>query len=199
MKPILIAIAGGSGSGKSTLAEALCAKYPDEVGLVQFDDYRKLPSEMPTYRGMQNRDHPDSMQLETFVNDLTKLSEGNSVVINTRNEHLNPEFAKTRQKLPVEFKPKKIMLIEGHMILGDERVRNLLETSIWLEAPHEARWKRRQHFPGQPESYERVVYKPMHLEHVEAKKDFAEHVIDAGLLSKEHIFEEADRIISRYL
>src|SRR3989344_4640189 len=103
MKPIFIGIAGGTGAGKSTLCTALMDKYPDKIGLIQLDDYFKPESEVPKLEGHVNWDHPNALFLDKLANDLAQLSEGRSVIINTKNERINPKYKKTDKRIPVKF------------------------------------------------------------------------------------------------
>lgn len=196
MKPIFIGIAGGTGSGKSTLCTALLDKYPDKAGLIQLDDYFRPPAEVPEFEGIENWDHPNALYLDKLAKDLSELSQGKSVVINTKNERLNPEYKKTDRRIPVEFQPKPIMLVEGYLVLYDQRIREFLSTSIWLDVDHKTRYARRVHFKY-PE-YEEKVLIPMHKKFVEPTKRYAKHVIDVSNLSKEQVLKEVDEIIAKF-
>lgn len=197
MKPIFIGIAGGTGAGKSTLCTALMDKYPDKIGLIQLDDYFKPSAQVPKFGEHTNWDHPDALFLDKLANNLAELSQGKSVVINTKNDRLNPDYKKTDKRIPIEFQPKPIMLVEGYLVLFDERVRKFLTTSIWLDGDHETRWARRVHFKY-PE-YEGKVLLPMHKQFAEPTKKYATHVIDVSDLSKEEVLEKADAIVKNFL
>lgn len=85
MKPLLIGIAGGSGAGKSTLCTALMHLYPETIGMVQLDDYFRPAADVPKLAGMDNWDHPDALFLDRLGEDLERLSQGESVMIRTKN------------------------------------------------------------------------------------------------------------------
>jgi|SRR3989338_1531896 len=197
MQPIFIGIAGGTGAGKSSLCTALQDKYHDKIGLIQLDDYFKPAAEVPMVNGMESWDSPESLYLEKLARDLVELSQGHPVVINTKNAQLNPEYVKTDKRIPVEFHPKPIMLVEGYLTLYDERVRKLLNTTIWLETDHDTRWARRVHFKNS--EYEKKVLKPMHKKFVEPTKQYAEHVIDVSNLSKEEVFSQVENILKAWI
>ena len=196
MPPIFVGIAGGTGSGKSTLCTALQNKHPVAVGLIQLDDYFKPEAEVPKLEGMTNWDHPNALSLAKLARDLFELAEGNPVVINTKNELLNPAYKRTKKRIPVEFRPKPVMLVEGFLVLWDERIRRFFATAIWLDIDHDVRWARRVHFKY-PE-YEEKVLIPMHQRYVEPTKQYATHVIDIANKSKEEILAEVENIISRH-
>lgn len=193
MKPMCIGIAGGSGAGKSTLCMALIDRYPDTIGCIQLDDYFKAPSDVPRLNGHLNYDHPDALLFDKLVEDLTELTEGKPFVIQTKNARLNPEFKHTRKRIPVEFHPKPIILVEGYLVLFDERVRSFFSRSVWLEANHETRWERRVHFKNQ--SYEQQVQLPMHAQFAEPTKQYASLLIDVSSLSKEEVVKRVDGMI----
>lgn len=193
MKPIFIGITGGTGAGKSSLCNALQKKYSEKIGLIQLDDYFKPMEEKPKVGDIISSDHPESLYLDKLADDLLQLSKGNSVIINTKNEYLNPDFEKTKIRIPIEFQPKPIMLVEGFLVLYDQRIRKMLSTSIWLEIDHETRWERRVHFKN--EEYEKRVLIPMHAKYAEPTKKYAAHVLDVSDLSKEQVFERVNNIV----
>jgi len=194
MKITFIGITGGTGAGKSTLCSTLLNKYPDKIGLIQLDDYFKPDEEKPKVGNIVNSDHPDSLYFNKLVNDLTELSKGKSVIINTKNEKLNPEYVKTKKRIPVEYQPRLILLVEGFLLLHDQRIRNLLETSIYLEIDHNTRWSRRVHFKN--DEYEKNVLIPMHKKYVEPTKKYAQYVIDVSNMNKEEVLEKVEEIVN---
>jgi uridine kinase len=193
MKIKFIGITGGTGAGKSTLCTALQNKYPDKIGLIQLDDYFKPAEEKPKVGDIISSDHPESLYIDKLANDLVEFSKGNSVIINTKNEKLNPDYTNTKKRIPVEFHPKPVMLVEGFLVLHDEKVRKMLTTSIWLEIDHETRWSRRVHFKN--EEYEKKVLIPMHKLYAEPTKQYAEYIIDVSSLTKEEVLEKVEGII----
>ena len=197
MKTIFIGIAGGTGAGKSTLCSALMDKYPEKVGLIQLDDYFKPSTEVPKFAEHENWDHPDALYLDKLAKDLSDLSKGKSIIINTKNERLNPEYRKTEKRIPVKFQPMQTILVEGYLVLLDEQIRKFLSTSIWLEADHALRYRRRVHFKY-PE-YEKEVLLPMHKQFAEPTKHYAEHIIDVSDLSQEQIVEKVENILKKFL
>lgn len=197
MKPVFIGIAGGTGAGKSTLCTALMDTYPDSIGLIQLDDYFKPSAEVPKHEGHANWDHPGALYLDKLAKDLFELSQGKSIIINTKNERLNPDYKKTDERIPVEFQPKPIMLVEGYLVLFDEQVRKFFTTSIWLDVDHNTRWERRVHFKYR--EYEEKVLLPMHERFVEPTKQYAAHIIDVSSLPKEQVQEKAKAIVRNFL
>jgi len=133
------------------------------------------------------------LYLDKLVNDLVKLSEGESVIINTKNEKLNPEYKKTEKRIPAEFFPKPIMLVEGFLVLFDERIRKMLSTSFWFEVDHRTRSARRVHF--KTKGYEEKVLIPMHKKYVELTRKYAKHIIDVSGLAREQVLKKVEGVI----
>lgn len=188
-----IGITGGSGAGKSSLCNILKNKYPDKIECISLDDYFKPVSDKPRVGNIINHDHPDSLYFDKLVQDLIKLTQGEPVIVNTRNIYLNPEYEKTKKKIPFKFFPRSITLIDGFLVLHDVRIRKLLATSIYLDAQHETRYSRRVHL--KTEEYEKKVLIPMHNQFIEPTKRYAKHIIDVSNLTKEQVLEKVEKII----
>jgi len=193
IKPIFIGIVGGSGAGKTTLCDTLITKYPNKIEAIRLDDYFKPKEKQPKVGDILNFDHPDSLYFNKLLNDLKKLSKGNSVIINTRNIQLNPKYNETKIKIPFEFHSKPIILVEGFLILTNKKIRELLDKSIYLDIEHNKRWARRVHFKNK--KYEKKVIIPMHNEHIEPTKKYADYIIDVSDLGKEQVLEKIEKIL----
>jgi uridine kinase len=193
MHPTFIGIAGGSGAGKSTLCFGLMEKHPSDIGMIQLDDYFKPADQVPAMLGYTNYDHPDALDFARLDADLSQLAGGHAVTIRTRNEKLNPDYKKTKQKIAFDFVPKKIMLIEGFLALFDERIRSYMATTIWLEADHSIRWNRRVHFknPG----YDQDVLLPMHEQFVVPTRVHAQHHLCVTSLSASEVLKSVEEMI----
>lgn len=193
MKTQFIGIAGASGVGKSTLCSMLQEKYPDQIGLIQLDDYFKKDHLVPQLRGHQNWDHPDALRLSQLYKDLLELQSGKGVLIDTKNEKLNPDYIHTEKRIAVEFQPRPIMLVEGFLSLYDVKIRELFTTSIWLNVDPAESWKRRVHFKN--DEYFVDVLMPMYTEYVLPTKKFAEYIIDVTALSQDEVCIEVEGIV----
>ena len=196
MKPVFVGIAGGTGAGKSTVCYSLWDKYPEKIGIVHLDDYFKQDGGVPLLHGMENWDHPNSLNLRKLAEDLEKLRHGEPIEVYTKHRPLDPN-SKGEKRVWIEVTPKHVMLVEGYLVLHDEAVRKFFDTSIYLDIPHAVRYKRRVHFkiPG----YEEKVLIPMHREYVEPTKRYADHIINVEKLSKEKVAREVEGIVARAL
>jgi uridine kinase len=140
--PFLVGIAGGSGSGKTTLARGLVASLgPDHVALVAHDAYyvdrRDL---LPSERTRLNYDVPEALDRELFRAQLAALKRGEPVV--------PPRYCfqtHRRDGAGEPIEPRRIVLIEGIMLLHDPEVRQAFDLRIFVDAPEGVRLGRRVH------------------------------------------------------
>ena len=190
-----IGITGGSGAGKSTLCNALKSKYPDKIQVIQLDDYFKPSDQKPKIGNITNSDHPDSLYIDKLVDDLLKLKNGEAVMINTKNQILNPNYPQTKEKIPILFESKPIIIVEGFLVLYDSRIRDLLSISIFLDTEHETRWSRRFAYTNKNAEYEKLVIIPMHNQFVEPTKKYADHIIDVSIIKKEEVLKKVEGIL----
>ena len=188
----LIAIAGGSGSGKSTLAYGLKDKYPDLIEVVHFDDYQKPRGEAPVYYGLDNWEHPEAIDFLKLLRDLNSLKEGKEVTIMTKSERYNPKYREVG-RISLVLKPREIIILEGYMSLVNEKIRAMLDYSIFLDLHEDERLKRRTKLnkPG----YIQKILVPKHKEHVEPTKKFAVFVID---VTQHSISEARSLVLSKF-
>lgn len=182
MTPFILGIAGGSGSGKSTFAQKIISSLPaGTVLLLQHDSYYKdLPHLSFEERAKVNYDHPDSLDTDLFVEHLRALKK-NEVIQQTQydfSSHL-------RMKETIEVSPKPLIIIDGILILVDERLRNEMHLKIFMDADDEVRLLRRierdtkergRSLESIREQYLRSV-KPMHEQFVEPSKRFADLIL----------------------
>lgn len=192
MSPYLIGAAGGSGSGKSTLAFGLEKDFPNQVSIFHIDDYFKPEHDVPHVNGIPNWDSPESLYAEKMVADLAKLKLGQSAIINTKSPKLNPDFLVTGKRIPVEFKPKPLIVVEGFLALYFEGIRNLLDKSIYLDAPFSVHTGRRLHgkLHKFPPEYDELILRPMHELYVKPTKLYADLLINVTDMEADKVLKE---------
>jgi uridine kinase len=135
----VIGIAGGSGSGKSRLAAKIHETLGNECILLEQDSYYKDLSYLPRHeREGRNFDHPFSLDFDLLAIHIHQLKNGNSILkpIYDFNSH-----TRTNTLLPVEA--KKIVVVEGILILAIPEIRELLDMKIFIEAEDDIRILRR--------------------------------------------------------
>ena len=139
MKTIIIGIAGGTGSGKSTFTRKLKKEFKDDVAVLYHDNYYRDQSDIPLEeRRKTNYDHPDAMETELLVRQLQELKEGKTIQCPTYDYTLH-----TRSSEVVTVEPKKVFLLEGILVLADERLRDLMDIKVYVEADADERILRR--------------------------------------------------------
>ena len=185
MDTIIIGIAGGTGSGKSTFTNRLKNEFVNDVSVVYHDNYYKRQDEIPfDERKKVNYDHPDSLETDLLVEHLRKLREGEAVdcPVYDYTQH-------NRSNQTVHIEPRKIILVEGILLLADPRVRDLIDIKIFVEADADERILRRitrdvkergRDLDNIVEQYLTTV-KPMHYLYVEPTKATADIIINSGM------------------
>jgi uridine kinase len=191
--PIFIGIAGGTGAGKSTVCYGLVDKYPEKMTIVHLDDYHKKKETIPHLHGMPNWDHPDAIDFQKLLNDLSSLKKGEKIIVQTKNERFNPR-AKEIGRIPMEILPKPIILVEGYLALYHPDVRAFFSHTIFLDVPYETRIARRTKFMDP--LYQEKILVPMHKQYVEPTTKYAQSIIDVSVLNKEQVLQELEKIIN---
>lgn len=139
MKSIVIGIAGGTGSGKSTFTKKLKDAFKDDVAVLYHDNYYRDQREMTMEeRKKINYDHPDAMETSLLVEHLKALKDGKAIECPTY------DYTQyTRAEETVRVEPKKVILLEGILVLADAQLRELMDIKIYVEADADERILRR--------------------------------------------------------
>lgn len=183
--PIIIGIAGGTGSGKSTFTDKLKTLFGDEITVIYHDNYYRAHDDIPfEERKVINYDHPDSLETELLLKHLKDLKEGKSVQcpVYDFSQH-------NRSKNFFTIKPSNIIILEGILIFADERLRNMLDIKVFVDADADERILRRarrdmvergRDIDNIMEQYLTTV-KPMHYLYIEPTRHYADIVINSGM------------------
>jgi len=202
MKPLLIGIAGGTGSGKTTVARRIYESLKGvNVVVLQQDAYYIELNHLPLEeRKKINFDHPSAFDSELLIKHLKKLIR--------RQEIEKPIYSftdYTRKKETEKVLPRDIIILEGILVLEEEKIRNLLDIKIYVDADEDERFIRRlvrdtkergRSMESVIEQYLNVV-KPMFLQFVEPSKRYADIVIPQGGLNDVAIDIIVSKIKSR--
>lgn len=184
-KTVIIGIAGGTGSGKSTFTNRLKDAFKDDVAVLYHDNYYRKQDHIPfEERKKVNYDHPDAFETELLLRQLKELKEGKSIQCPVY------DYARhTRSDQVVTVEPRRVILLEGILVLADKKLRDLLDVKIYVEADADERILRRvirdvkergRDIEGVVEQYLTTV-KPMHYLYVEPTRALADIVINSGM------------------
>lgn len=183
--PFIIGIAGGTGSGKSTFTNRLKHIFKDQVTVLYYDNYYRAHDELPfEERKKINYDHPDAFETDLLLEHLKALKAGNSIEC--------PVYDYTqhnRSEKVTVVKPSNIILLEGILVLADERLRDQMDIKIFVEADADERILRRvvRDVKERGRDIDNIVdqylstVKPMHYLYVEPTKMYADIVINSGM------------------
>ena len=188
-KPILIGITGGTGSGKSTIANAIYSAFGEKsiVMISQDSYYRDQSNLIYEERVKTNYDHPMAFDTDLLIQHIQSLCEHKSI------EKPIYNFSKhNREENTISVLPKEIIIIEGIMILEDERLRNLMDIKIFVDTDADVRIIRRitRDINERGRTLESVIeqyltpVKPAHEQFIEPTKKYADIIIPEGGYNK---------------
>ncbi|KAK6261922.1 hypothetical protein QUC31_007738 [Theobroma cacao] len=131
-QPFVIGVSGGTASGKTTVCDKIIHQLHDHrVVLVNQDSfYRGLTDEEVKLVHKFNFDHPDAFDTEQMLECICKLKSGQSV-------HLPIYDFKQHRRRSDSFRQvnaSEVIILEGILILHDQRVRHLMNMKIFVDA-----------------------------------------------------------------
>lgn len=184
-KPIVIGVSGGSGSGKTSVTRSICDRFEDKsVLVIEQDFYYKDQSDLPFEERLKtNYDHPFAFDNDLLVEHLTLLLDHKEI------EKPIYDFKRhTRSDKSMHVEPKEVIILEGILVLEDERLRNLMDIKVFVDTDADLRIIRRllrdinergRTIDSVIEQYLTVV-RPMHLQFTEPTKRYADLIIPEG-------------------
>jgi len=182
MAMLIIGIGGGTGSGKTTVVNQILSEFPTgEVQVISQDSYYKDTSHLSFEdRCKINFDHPNSIDFELLETHLKNLQKGEVI-----NQPVYSFKTHNRTNETTITKPKKVLIVEGILILSNTDLRSLFDIKIFVYADSDERLMRRlkrdiaERGRDLDEVLERyqTTLKPMHQQFIEPMKAFADIII----------------------
>jgi uridine kinase len=184
-KPVVIGVAGGSGSGKTSVTKAIYDSFKSQsILMIEQDYYYKDQSHLPMEERLKtNYDHPLAFDNDLLIEHIQKLLQHEAV------EKPVYDYAiHTRSNEVVHVEPKDVIILEGILILEDERLRDLMDIKLYVDTDADLRIIRRllrdikergRSMDSVIEQYVNVV-RPMHNQFIEPTKRYADVIIPEG-------------------
>ena len=179
---LIIGIAGGTGSGKTTVVDQIVKELPaGEVCIISQDSYYHDTSELSYDERVKiNFDHPNSIDFDLLVDHLKELRNGNSF-----EQPVYSFVEHNRTGETITTFPKKVIIVEGILILANPDIRKLFDIKIFVHADSDERLIRRlkRDIATRGRDLEEVLnryqttLKPMHQQFIEPTKEFADIII----------------------
>ncbi|KHN10811.1 Uridine kinase-like protein 2, chloroplastic [Glycine soja] len=140
-QPFVIGVSGGTASGKTTVCDMIIQQLHDHrVVLVNQDSfYRGLNPEELERVHEYNFDHPDAFDTEQLLECTRKLISGQGV-------HVPIYDFKKHQRSSDSFRQvnaSDVIILEGILVFHDQRVRDLMNMKIFVDADADVRLARR--------------------------------------------------------
>ncbi|SIS36732.1 uridine kinase [Salimicrobium flavidum] len=184
-KPIVIGVAGGSGSGKTSVTKSIIQQFTEHsILMIEQDYYYKDQSHLPYEERLNtNYDHPLAFDTDLLIEHINQLINRESI-----KKPIYDYKMHTRSDQTMHVEAKDVIILEGILILEDEKLRDLMDIKVFVDTDADVRIIRRmmrdinergRTLDSVIEQYTNVV-RPMHLQFVEPTKRYADIIIPEG-------------------
>ncbi|MCP8616953.1 uridine kinase [Salirhabdus salicampi] len=184
-KPVVIGVAGGSGSGKTSVTKAIYQHFTDKtILMLEQDYYYKDQSHLPLEERLNtNYDHPLAFDNDLLIEHIQQLLKREKIEKPVYDYKLH-----TRSERVIDVEPKDVIILEGILVLEDERLRDLMDIKVFVDTDADIRIIRRlmrdinergRTIDSVIDQYVNIV-RPMHLQFIEPTKRYADIIIPEG-------------------
>ncbi|MEM6838294.1 MAG: phosphoribulokinase [Cyanobacteria bacterium P01_C01_bin.120] len=175
---VMIGVAGDSGCGKSTFLRRLADLFGEEfITVICLDDYHSLDRKQRKVAGVTAL-NPQANNFDLMYEQIKALKEGNSIdkpIYNHETGEIDP---------PERIDPNHIVVIEGLHPMYDQRVRELIDFSVYLDIHDDVKiaWKIKRDMAERGHTYEDVLAsinarRPDFEAYIDIQKQYADVVI----------------------
>ena len=181
----IIGITGGTGSGKTTIVNEVINLFDaSEICLLSSDSYYKNNASLDfNQRDKLNYDIPEAIDFDLLNKHIDLLRQ--EININVPNYCFTTHL---RLEKTTVVEPKKILIIEGILILTNKTLRDSINYSVFLDCPRDVRFQRRldRDIKERGRNYNDVInlfetrLDIMHSEFVEPHKTFCNLILNTN-------------------
>lgn len=182
-------MAGGSSSGKTTISERLVDLTGEEhLSRIELDSYYLDRSHEPIEaRSAANYDHPDAFDWPLLNDHMAALANGASVEVPIYDYAAHNRSGQTRT-----VHPKKIVVVDGILVLWDRTLRDRFDLKIFVDTAPDIRFIRRlqRDVADRGRTAQSVIdqyletVRPAHERFIEPSKQYADVIIPEGGLNR---------------
>ncbi|MCM2650435.1 uridine kinase [Lactiplantibacillus plantarum] len=184
-RPVVIGVTGGSGSGKTTVSNAIYNQLSGQSLLIlQQDSYYNDQSEMTmAERHAVNYDHPLAFDTDLMIKQIKQL-----LAYQPIEKPVYDYEQYTRSDKTIHHEPRDVIIVEGVLILDDQRLRDLMDIKVFVDTDDDIRIIRRiqRDIKERGRTLDSVIgqylatVKPMYHQFVEPTKRYADLIVPEG-------------------
>lgn len=184
-RPVVIGIAGGSCSGKTSVTRSIYEVFREHsVVVIEQDYYYKDQSHMTFEERLEtNYDHPLAFDTDLLIEHVHKLLNRQPI-----DKPVYDYVRHTRADEVIHVEPKDVIIVEGILVLEDERLRDLMDIKLFVDTDPDLRIIRRiqRDIKERGRTADSVIdqyltaVRPMHNMFIEPTKRYADVIIPEG-------------------
>jgi uridine kinase len=183
--PMIIGVTGGSGSGKTTVSQKILEElHGHSISIIQQDSYYKDQAEKTMEeRRAVNYDHPLAFDADLLYEHLKMLKNNQTIEVPVYDYKVS-----TRSEKVIKQEPTDVIILEGILILDDERIRDMLDIKVYVDTDDDIRIIRRirRDMEQRARTLDSIInqyltgVKPMYHQFIEPTKRYADLIVPEG-------------------